>query len=76
MVNINNHVVQMWAPKWRKLSAKLNIQQHLMDIIECNHPNDCETCCSKMFSGWLDTNPDASWEDIINAVDSLSSGRQ
>ena len=76
MVNINNHVVPMWAPKWRNLGTKLNIQQHLMDIIECNHSNDCETCCSKMFSGWLDTNPGACWEDIITAVDSLSSGMQ
>ena len=50
MIDINNHVVPNWAPQWKHLGAKLNIQQHLMDIIEHNHPNDCETCCSEMLS--------------------------
>ena len=70
--DIHNHVVPKLAPKWRQLGALLNIDQHLMDIIENNHPNDCESCCSEMFSEWLDSNPTASWEDIITAVDNLS----
>ena len=44
-----------------------------MDIIEHDHPNDCESCCSKMFSEWLDITPVASWEHIITAVDNLLS---
>ena len=71
--DIHDHVVLNWAPKWRQLGTLLNIDQHLMDIIEHDHPNDCESCCSKMFSEWLDGNPIASWEDIITAVDNLSS---
>ena len=60
-----------WASKWRQLGIQLNIDQHLMDNIERNHWNDCEGCCSKMFSDWLDFNPTASWDDIITAVDNL-----
>ena len=52
---------------------QLNIDQHLMDIIEHDHSNDCERCCSKMFSKWLGSNPTASWKDIITAMDNLSS---
>ena len=44
-----------------------------MDNIEHDHPDSCERCCSKMILEWLDINPAASWEDIISAVDSLSS---
>ena len=44
-----------------------------MDNIEHDHPNDCESCCSKMFSEWLDINPAAAWEDITTAVDNLLS---
>ena len=40
MIDINNHVVPNWAPKWKQLGTQLNIQQHLMDIIGHNHPND------------------------------------
>ena len=71
--DIHNHVIWNWAPKWRQLGTQLNIDQHLMDIIEHDHPNDCEICCSKMFSKWLGSYPTASWEDIITAVDNLSS---
>ena len=60
------------ASKWRELGRHLNIPKHLMENIEHDHPHDCETCCSKMFSEWLNINPDASWEDIINAVDDIS----
>lgn len=67
-------MVPKWAPKWRQLGTQLNIQQNLLDIYQCDHPNDCETCCSKMFSEWLDNNPAACWEDIITAVDSIISG--
>ena len=69
-------MVPKWAPKWKQLGTQLNIQQHLMDIIEHDHPNDCETCCSEMFSEWLDNNPAASWGDVITAVDKTSSGMQ
>ena len=72
MRDIDHHVVPKWASKWRQLGTQLNIDQHLMDNIEHDHSNDCESCCSKMFSEWLDINPTASWEDIITAVDSLS----
>ena len=66
-------MVPQWAPKWRQLGTQLKFNHYLMDIIEHDHPYDCETCCSKMFSEWLDINPDASWEDIIHAVDNLLS---
>ena len=69
--DIQNHVVPKWASKWRQLGTQLNIDQHLMNIIECNHPSDCESCCSKMFSKWLDSNPVACWEDITNAIENL-----
>ena len=72
--DINNNVVPKWASKWRQLGTQLNIDQHLMDNIEHDHSNDCESCCSEVITEWLDINPAASWEDIIAAVDSLSSG--
>ena len=65
-------MVPKWASKWKQLGKQLNIDRHLMDIIEYDHPNDCETCCIKMFSEWLDCNPIASWEDVNAAEDNLS----
>ena len=70
--DIHNYVIQKWASKWRQLGTQLNIDRHLMDNIECDHPSDCESCCRKMFSKWLDINPAASWDDIVTAVDTLT----
>ena len=42
-----------------------------MNNIEHDHPYDCDGCCNKMFTEWLDNNPAASWDDIITAVDNL-----
>ena len=70
--DLHNYVVPKWASKWRQLGTQLNIDQHLMDNIGHDHPSDCENCCCEMFTEWLDSNPAASWNDIITAVDNLS----
>ena len=68
---LQNHVIRIWASKWRELGIQLNIDQHVMDIIERDNPSDCKSCCSKMFSKWLEINVFACWEDIITAVDNV-----
>jgi len=68
-------VSRSWAPKWRQLGVGLGLDHHMIEIIECNHRNDCETCCSKMFIKWLDINPGATWEMLINVMDEISDGK-
>ena len=41
---------------------------HTLDEIEKNHPTDVSTCCTKMFRLWLDKQPEASWEQLIQAL--------
>jgi len=55
------------------LGKQLKVDDHLMNIIEYDHPNDCATCCGKMLTEWLDNIPNASWEDLTTAVTNLSS---
>jgi len=59
------------APQWRWLGKELEAADHLMNIIQYDHPNDCETCCSRMLTEWLDGNPNACWEDVISAISNL-----
>ena len=70
--DLYKYVVPKWASKWRELGTQLDVAQHLMDIIERDHPNDCMGCCIKLFSDWLDSNLTASWGDVITAVDGIS----
>ena len=71
--DIDNHVVVRWAPQWRQLGRQLNIEEHQMNTIECDHPNNCVECCSKMLSDWLEQNTSehTTWEILICAIDKL-----
>jgi len=54
-----------------QLGRHLNIEEHLLRIIEKNNVNDCEGNCSKMLSEWLDMNVHASWGELIDSIDKL-----
>ena len=69
--DIQNNVVPKCAHKWRELGTKLNVDQHQLDTVEKDHPNDSKGCCARMFSIWLDSNPAACWEDIDTTVNEV-----
>ena len=65
-----DHVVPYVAPHWYGLGAKLlkeDEESHL-DIIESNHACDNKKCCMDMFRYWLNTNTDANWQQLIEAL--------
>ena len=72
--DLNNNVVPWLAPQWQLLGAMLQIKDHLLKIIEHDYHKDCETCCSKMLSDWLDLNPTASWRGLLTALYTLYYG--
>ena len=50
----------------------LDTEQHdQLEIINCDHPNNVEECCSKMFSHWLTVDPDATWDKLLNALETI-----
>ena len=42
-----------------------------MDIIEGNHPQNVERCCTEMFEYWLRVDPRASWKKLIKALEEI-----
>jgi len=73
MRDIENDIVTKWAPQWKQLGRQLNIDQYLLNIIQNDHGNDSVQCCSRMLEVWLEqnTHDSATWEILINAIDSL-----
>ena len=59
------------ATNWKQLGRNLEIDSSLLNIIEKDYPNNCENCCSKMLSEWLDLTPEASWQMLFNAMDKI-----
>ena len=66
------HVVLRYAHKWRFLGTLLKVDEAELDIIHCNCPNDSKECCRRLLSTWLETFPDALWDQLLSAIDDLS----
>ena len=67
---LNKLVKKYITFKWYDLGIELLEPEdtHTLDEIEKNHPTDVSTCCTKMFRLWLDKQPEASWEQLIEAL--------
>ena len=66
------HVIPSVAAKWYQLGVLLldsNCENELNTIeADTIARNDAETCCRKMFSRWLNTDEQASWDKLIRAL--------
>ena len=60
--------------KWHDLGIELLEPEDIrtLDEIQSNYPRDASTCCTKMFQLWLDKQPEASWEWLIEALRALT----
>ena len=65
-----DHVIPSVTPCWYILGVKLlkEGQESHLNIIESNRAGDNKNCCLDMFRYWLDTNTDASWQKLIEAL--------
>ena len=67
-----DHVIPQVTLRWYDLGIKLlrEDQESHLDVIESNHADDKKECCKKMFWYWLSTNTDATWQQLIEALQS------
>ena len=72
MRDIDDHVVEKFATKWKQLGSQLNMGEHLIRNIEFDHRNDCEGACRKMLSRWLEETANPTWGTLINALDKVA----
>ena len=56
------------ATKWHELGPVLIDSYSIIRQIEADHRNDVATCCRKMFEKWLERTPDASWSQLVTAL--------
>ena len=56
--------------KWFDLGLELLDDDDFkeLNIIRAEHPSDYNKCCTKMFQFWLNTQPTASWNQLIKAL--------
>jgi len=59
--------------RWYDLGTQLLTHDTVgtLDVIKVDHPNDASACCNKMFVKWLELQPDATWSQLIKALNSI-----
>ena len=69
--DVYKYVVPKHAHMWEHLGALLHFSQAELDIILANYFYDNKKCCGKLLSMWLQKNCDASWDQLLTAIDDL-----
>ena len=61
------------SPHWYALGSQLLEEKyfHLLKVIQKDSPHDVQSSCSKMLEYWLDVDPKANWNMLINALEEI-----
>ena len=69
--DVYRYVVPQYAHKWTYLGAQLHFSQAELEIIFSNSRNDSEECCRGLMSRWLIKSSNATWDQLLSAIDHL-----
>ena len=56
---------------WRELGKKMLNSNDILQVIEADHSVDDNSCCSLMFEKWLEITPNASWSQLVTALENI-----
>ena len=61
------------APYWYEIGIQLlrEDQESHLDVIKAEHGHDKTTSCTEMFSLWLKSHPNASWQELIESLKAI-----
>ncbi|XP_065919555.1 uncharacterized protein [Dysidea avara] len=65
--HVRDEVARIGKEKWRDLGLELCLDSAVLDLIMVNSRDSCE-CCTKMFNQWIQRQPDATWKQLIEAL--------
>ena len=67
---LNRHVMKPVGSKWYKLGIDLLESGDVEELnkIRSQYPTDIDTCCIEMFQLWLNKQPTASWNQLIDSL--------
>ena len=66
---MNRHVRADITGKWHDIGVELfDVKdESVLRTIKINNPGNADQCTAEMLQLWLDTQPDASWNQLIQA---------
>ena len=72
--DLSTYVTPSVADNWRVLGQLLLsndlVEKRWLEIIEADYPGSVVNCCNRMFTTWLESDTNASWKKLIEALQS------
>ena len=68
--DLYNLITPEYAAHWKVIGTLLGIERGIITGIEKNYPNNVSWCCNDLLGKWLERDTEATWEIIIQAIDS------
>ena len=62
------------AVRWYDLGLQLlddDAGPGVLELIKADHRNNNNTCCNEMFVKWLQMKPDATWNELVRALNKI-----
>ena len=70
--DLYEHVIPSVADKWRNIGVQLLhptlVDDRALDVITADHPHSVQECCKNILEKWLETQKDANWKQILEAI--------
>ena len=57
--------------RWHDLGLELVDSNRILKVIGADHPSDVNTCFYVMFEKWLGKTPNASWDQLVTALNNV-----
>ena len=68
--DLYNLITPQYAAHWKVIGTLLGIAQGNLNVIEHTFPTNFPWCCNKLMETWLERDTNASWEKIIQVINS------
>jgi len=67
---LQNTITPYYAAHWTVIGTQLGIHSGTLQGIQVSFPADAFCCCNKIFEVWLDSDCNATWDEINRAIQS------
>ena len=70
LLDLQNLITPNYSSCWKSIGNQLGIPTEILDVMEADNPTNLEKCCNDMLKHWWKFDAKASWNKIVEAIDS------
>ena len=67
-----NNFTPKYAAHWKRIGILLDVNEITLEKIACDDKKNAKECCNELWKVWLSENINASWNNVLQAVDIIS----